>query len=84
MQNAEIFADAFNFLMYGGEQVIQPECLHELDTSAIALPYGDDEVSEPVQKARDVLKSATMMADDNAAYLILGIENQTDVHYACR
>lgn len=82
MQNAEIFADAFNFLMYGGEQVIQPECLHELDTSAIALPYGDDDVSEPVQKTRDVLKSATMMADDNAAYLILGIENQTDVHYA--
>ncbi len=25
---------------------------------------------------------ATAMADENAAYLILGIENQTDIHYA--
>lgn len=25
MQNAGVFADAFNFLMYNGEQVIKPE-----------------------------------------------------------
>ncbi|MCM1007955.1 MAG: Rpn family recombination-promoting nuclease/putative transposase [Ruminococcus flavefaciens] len=82
MQNTEVFADAFNYLIYGGEQVIKPESLHELDTAEIVLPYGDDNKSEPVQKFRDVLKMATAMADENAAYLILGIENQTDIHYA--
>lgn len=82
MQNAEIFADAFNFFMYGGEQVIKPEELHELDTTSIALPYGDDNESETVQKFRDVLKMAAAMKDSYAAYLILGIENQTGIHYA--
>lgn len=82
MQNTEVFADAFNYLIYGGEQVIKPESLHELDTAEIVLPYGDDDKAEPVQKFRDVLKMATAMADENAAYLILGIENQTDIHYA--
>lgn len=45
MQNAEIFADAFNYLVYNGEQVIKPENLHEMDTTAIVLPYGDDNES---------------------------------------
>ncbi len=33
-------------------------------------------------KYRDVLKSAIIKQDDEAAYLLLGIENQTDIHYA--
>lgn len=82
MQNAEIFADAFNYLIYNGEQVIKPENLHEMDTTAIVLPYGDDNESETVQKFRDVLKKATIMEDGNAAYVILGIENQSEIHYA--
>lgn len=35
-----------------------------------------------VQKYRDVLKSAVIKQDDEAAYIPLGIENQTDIHYA--
>ena len=31
IRNAEVFADAFNYLFYGGEKVIIPESLHELD-----------------------------------------------------
>jgi len=82
MQDAEKFADAFNFLLYDGEQIIKPEHLKPLDTAAIALPYGDDSKSVPIQKYRDVLKMATAMEDENATYLILGIENQSDIHYA--
>ena len=38
--------------------------------------------SKPVQKYRDLLKSAAIMEDGEAAYVLLGIENQTEVHYA--
>lgn len=82
MQNKETFADAFNFYLYDGEQVIKPEQLKPLDTTAIALPYGEDGKSVPIQKYRDVLKMVTAMTDDHAAYLILGIENQSKIHYA--
>lgn len=84
MQNTEVFADTFNFLIYGGEQIIRPENLHELDMAEIVLPYGDDNKSEPVQKFPDVLKMATAMADENAAYLILGIEKQRIFIMQCR
>ena len=77
MQNRETFADAFNYYLYDSEQVIKPEQLKPLNTTAIALPYGEDGKSVPVQKYRDVLKMVTAMTDDHAAYLILvlGIEN---------
>lgn len=82
MQDSEHFADAFNFLLYGGRQVIKSEQLKPLDTTSIALPYGDESRSVPIQKYRDVLKMVTAMEDENATYLILGIENQSDIHYA--
>ncbi len=82
MQNPQRFADAFNFLMYNGEQVIKPEALTELDTTEIALPYGNN-AREPIQKFRDLLKKWTIiMKDDNAVYVFLGIENQAFIHYA--
>ena len=77
-----IFADAFNYYIFGGQQVIRPEQLKELDTAEIVVPYGADGAGEPEQKYRDVMKSLTAMQDENAAYLLLGIENQSDVHYA--
>lgn len=40
MRQNEIFADAFNYFVYGGEQVIHPESLKELDTREIDVPYG--------------------------------------------
>lgn len=82
MQDKETFADAFNFFIYGGEQVIKPDQLRPLDTTSIALPYGDNDQPVPMQRYRDILKSVTAMEDDNAAYLLLGIENQSQIHYA--
>ena len=82
MQDSAVFADAFNFLLYGGRQVIRPEQLRPLDTTAIALPYGSEGQPEPIQRFRDVLKMVTAMEDGKRAYLVLGIENQSQIHYA--
>lgn len=81
MRENAIFADAFNYLIYDGRQVIKPESLKELDTTEIALPFTDSH-EEAVQKYRDILKSAVVKHDDKAAYILLGIENQTEIHYA--
>ena len=48
-----IFADAFNYLLYHGAQVVLPEKLHPLDTVEAAFPYGTDGKLQPVQKFRD-------------------------------
>jgi hypothetical protein len=82
MQDNEIFADAFNFYMYDGDQIIDPDRLRPLDTTSIALPFGDDSVAKPVQKYRDVMKLLTAMTDDEAAYVIYGIEVQSKKHFA--
>lgn len=76
-----IFADAFNFYVYNGEQVIKAEELKEMDTTEIILPYGEN-LSEPVQKFRDVLKYWNCKKDEEAIYMILGIEEQSKIHYA--
>ena len=81
MSRPEVFADAFNYLMYEGEPVIRSEKLSEVDTTAIAVAYaGQSQVS--IQKVRDVLKEWTCMADDEMAYMVLGVENQSNIHYA--
>ncbi len=82
MQNKTMFADIFNFFLYGGKQVIKPEQLKPLDTTVLSLPYGDDDKTVPVQKYRDVLKMVTAMSDGHVAYLILGVENQSQLHFA--
>ena len=65
----KFFADLFNFYLYGGKQVIQPEGLKELDTTQIAIPYGNG-ARVPVQKYRDVLKLWAAMMDENAIYVM--------------
>lgn len=80
MKDPVIFADMFNKFLYHGKQVIKPESLIEMDTTEIAVPYGDGKAGLPTQKYRDVLK--LMMTDGNIAYCILGCEDQSRVHYA--
>lgn len=82
MRGNAVFADAFNYLLYDGRPVIEPEKLKELDTTEITLPFGKDGTEDAVQKYRDILKSAVIMRDEKASYVLLGIENQTDIHYA--
>ena len=65
MKENTVFADAFNYLIYGGKAVVDPAQLQELDTTEIALPFGTQEESgnqtdDVAQKYRDVLKSAVI------------------------
>ena len=89
MRGNAVFADAFNYLLYDGRAVIDPHNLKEIDPTEIALPFGArdgkenrKQKEEAVQKYRDLLKNAVVMEDGKTAYVLLGIENQTDIHYA--
>ena len=75
------FADIFNFWMFHGENVIHASDLKEMDTTEIALPYGNA-AKTPIQKFRDVLKLYTAMRDNHAIYLVLGLEAEAKVSYA--
>lgn len=77
-----MFADVFNYYIYGGEQIILPEQLEERDPTEIALPYGADGAVVPVQKFRDAQKLRTVMTDGKLEYVIYGMEAQAKMHNA--
>ena len=60
-----------------GKKVIDPAGLTEIDTATSAVGKKD-----ALQKYRDVLKAAVIKQDEKMSYVLLGVENQTDVHYA--
>lgn len=75
------FADICNFYLFDGEQVIDSTELQEQDTTELEVILGDGK-SASVQKLRDVLKKVVLKHDEMAVYMIVGIENQHDIHYA--
>lgn len=81
MSDDQIFADAFNFFIYGGRPVIRPEQLHPLDAAVSQTVYRQQE-HHTLFKLRDELKYVSLMADASTAYAILGIENQSSIHQA--
>ncbi len=81
MQLKDVFADVFNFFLHDGKPVIQPHQLKEKGTEIFdtrKLPSGK---SQAVQQYRDLL-CILSMEDSKQSYLLLGIENQTQIHYA--
>lgn len=84
MSNPRFFSDAFNYYFFHGEKVVKPEELTVQDIAEIALPYGnrEDDIIIPAQKFRDILKKWTIMTSRDATYMLLGVENQANVHYA--
>jgi len=83
MSNPQRFADAFNSSIFKGKQVVKADelLLREMDTTELGIILTDD-ANDIVQKVRDVLKKSILMNDGRTAFLILGIENQSEVHYA--
>lgn len=82
MRDPERFADFFNGLMYGGNQEIDWRSLQELDsTSIVNIPISNSK-SIGIQKIRDIIKAAIIMKSDSKYFVLLGIENQNDIHYA--
>ena len=41
MKRNEVFADAFNFLLYNGEEIIDHSKLKELDTKTLAYIFNE-------------------------------------------
>ena len=82
VKRADRFADIFNYYLFDGKRRIDPAQLREQDTAQIVLPYGKDLTEMPMQRFRDILKQAVLMTDGHCQYVLLGIENQSDVHYA--
>ena len=67
-QEPLFFADAFNFHIFGGEQVLRADALEPLPESVTA---GRD-----ASRRRDLLKRAVFRCQDGVTYALLGIENQ--------
>lgn len=82
MGDAEVFADAFNYYIYGGRPAIDPARLKTLDPEQLGVLHGREGAAGLIQKYRDLFKQACFMEDGRAVYLLLGIENHTGVHYA--
>jgi len=82
VSDTEVFADVFNYYIYGGQQVIRPEQLMERDTAKVSLPYGSDGAAVPVQKFRDVQKLYAAMTDGRTEYVLYGVEDQSEINYA--
>ena len=81
MSDNERFADVFNYFIYGGKQIIKPENLTEADVTESSV-MKDSKGIVTNKKIRDLLKNLTVKRDKNAVYAILGIENQSLIHYA--
>ena len=83
MKNPKVFADFFNGFIYEGEQIIDADSLEELDaTGIVSIPYSKGNKSVAIQRIRDLVKSTIVKRDNSRYYMILGIENQSDIHYA--
>ena len=80
-QSRDHFADLFNFKLYGGRQQIHTADLKPFDSAMVIAPYGNQS-KQPIQRYRDSVDIWASMQDGNTAYIILGIESQTNVHYA--
>lgn len=81
LSNAARFCDIFNFLIYGGERIISPDELSEMDPTSIAIPY-KGKSRKHVQKYRDLLKFYAAKHDNQAIYLILGLEIESKINYS--
>ena len=80
MADNAIFADVFNYLLYDGSSVLKGENLRPLDT-VLPVSIAKNGTDAALQKIRDIYKAYTVKTDGTATYLLLGIEEQTEVSY---
>lgn len=78
----DIFADIVNFCLFGGEKRVCPEDFVEKDVTELVQVYKNVTEFVSRQKLRDVLKQCTLKSASGYDVLVIGIENQSDIHYA--
>ncbi len=81
MSDNQHFADVWNYYLHDGRQVIRPEDLVDKDPVEAAVVKKFKKIVT-TKRLRDILKGVTIKSDGRRIYAILGIENQSDVHYA--
>ena len=82
MSDNEVFADVFNQFLFHGEIVLTSDTLTPVDTSAFTVLYGETGTDTSIQRFRDVLKLGIAKKNKTVVYLLLGIENQSEIHFA--
>lgn len=75
------FAEFFNYFIYNSEPVISPDSLKPAEIEEIVLPYGNGKKGR-IQKYRDILKLWAARKNDDAIYVLLGVELEGKIHYA--
>ena len=84
MSDKQNFADAFNQGLFG-ERIIEADKLQQLnpDVAAAFFRDGGNRILREIERTLDDAQIAeAVMRDDKAAYLLLGMQYQMDVHYA--
>ncbi len=76
----DIFADAFNYFLFDGKQVIKQKDLQEQDATELAVIKKMGKVFTD-QKIRDVLKLCTIRRSKYATLVLLGLEGQDQINY---
>ena len=82
MRNNAYFADAFNAGLFGGETLINPTDLNEIDPAEIELDDPEMGTDTFLNKYRDILKQALIKTDGKNYFVLLGVEKQTEIHTA--
>ncbi|MBQ7176825.1 MAG: Rpn family recombination-promoting nuclease/putative transposase [Victivallales bacterium] len=77
-----VFADAFNGAVFGGEQVIAPDALSEMDTTVFFRSMMESGGEKTQERRRDVLKMLSCKTAGTTDYVILAVEEQSFVDYA--
>ena len=80
LSQPKVFADAFNYFVFDGDQVIKPRDLKELDPTEIAVVNRAGRLMTD-QKMRDILKLCTIRRSRNATLVLLGLESQDLISY---
>lgn len=79
----DVVADIINCAFCNGEHIVDEKDISELDgREKILIPFIRDTNFKHVQKFRDVLKKVHLQGLDFVANIVIGIEDQSNVHYA--
>ena len=76
------FADVFNYAIYGGKQIIKHDMLKEISAEELLLMEGENGKLITRDRVRDLEKMCVIKKSGNIVYMLLGIENASNVHYA--
>ena len=79
--NNEQFADLFNAVLFGGEQVISPDELEDADTEESSV-LEHREYAESIKASRDSIKICKKSLTHGVEFVMLGMESQEHIHYA--